>query len=356
MHAIALHHTLPQDWDRLVTASPAGTFYQSSANLELIAGLTAARVRFFTVRHDGRLAGGLAFACADGPLGVVVNSLPYYGSYGEALIAPGAPKGTAEALYGALLDHCRELDALCLTVITSPFSPAAGHAAVGELLHATFTAQRICHATPLPQARGDAPEAYFERIFALVAGRARTAYRKATQLELALGMLETEADATDFSAVHKENIGGKGGLFKHEAFFNMALAFSLDGRAGAQIAVAQKGSAFAGGAVFFAFNRIAEYHTVALRDEFRSSGALNKVIIDKMAAFGQQGAKWMNFGGTWRSQDGVRKFKESFGAVELPYSYHTAFFRGLDTVRGLRPEDILAAYPHTFVIPFSELP
>jgi len=103
------------------------------------------------------------------------------------------------------------------------------------------------------------------------------------------------------------------------------------------------------------FKDTVEYHTTCLREDYRSAGPLNRIVIDKMIKYGMAGFRYWNFGGTWKSQTGVYKFKKSFGAQDHPYFYFTKFFRDLERVKALRPETIVRDYPLCYVVPFSEI-
>lgn len=348
--------TLPEQWDELASSCSWGTFYHCAGNVRLVAEEVPASTTCITATVDGNLVGGLAIAQVDGPLGPVLNSLPYFGSYGDAIIAPQASPQVHQALYEALVEHAHKVDALSLTIITSPFADEAHHAQVEQVLAPDYKDERCCQYVNLPKYNGHAPDEYFDEIFNSVQGRARTAYRKAAKCDFIQGLVESSDEAQTFGNIHRANIEGKGGLFKSADFFQNAFSMQQNGIAGAELAVARdEQGTIAGGAIFFSFNGIAEYHTVCLNDEHRSSGVLNKLIIDKMVEYGQNGIRCFNFGGTWASQTGVRKFKESFGAVAVPYWYFTRFFRDASRVKAMAPEEVLDAYPNTYVIPFSEL-
>jgi hypothetical protein len=302
---------------------------------------------------DGSLDFGLPFAVKEGPLGKVVNCLPFFGSYGDAVARDG--RDAPPELYEALLDHCGEIDALCLTVISSPFAQAGHAARVKDALRPDFVDERNCQTTWLPSPDG-AAESYKDRLFEIFEGRARTAYRKIEKAGMSLEPLSGEKELLEFAGIHKENIGGKGGVFKSETFFRTVFKMADEGRGGAEIRVMKDGGRIAGGVVLFKFGGVVEYHTTCLRPEYRSVGPLNQIIVDKMVEYGLKGFKAWNFGGTWRSQEGVYNFKKSFGAKDHPYFYFTKFFRDLDKVKTMTGPELVEAYPLCFVIPFSELP
>jgi lipid II:glycine glycyltransferase (peptidoglycan interpeptide bridge formation enzyme) len=166
--------------------------------------------------------------------------------------------------------------------------------------------------------------------------------------------LQTEAEQDEFAQIHQQNIGGKKGVFKTGAFFKHVFQMARTGSQ-TEIWAMKDGSRIASAMVLIKFNNIVEYHTTGIRDEYRSLAPMNRLIIDCMAEAGMRGFNEWNFGGTWKTQEGVYLFKRSFGAEDRPYYYDTCFFRDLDLVRKKTQEEIQKAYPLCFVIPFHEL-
>jgi hypothetical protein len=346
----------PPGWDALVESCPWGTFYQAGTNLQVIRSATKANLAFLTARDGaGALAGGLALGTQEGPWGKVVNCLPYFGSYGDAVTAPGAPPEVQRVLYLTLLDHARSIDALCVTVITSPFADGDHHRLVQSAIEPTFVDDRCCQITHLPPAAGSSRQQYLEQVMGVFEGRARTAYRKAVKPGYQLRRAATAQEARAFAEIHRDNIGGKGGVFKTQAFFDTAFELSQARPDQAELAIVLDGSKVVAGTVLFYFRDTVEYHTTCLLESCRSAGPLNQIIVERMVDAGLKGMRFWNFGGTWRSQEGVYNFKKSFGAVDHPYFYFTRFLRDVESVRRRSAAEIVQAYPLSFVIPFSQL-
>jgi hypothetical protein len=88
---IELLREIPSGWDQLVLSCPWGSFCHSAANLFLLGKtVPSLETRFLVMRSsDGSLDFGLPFAVKEGPLGKVVNCLPFFGSYGDAVARDG---------------------------------------------------------------------------------------------------------------------------------------------------------------------------------------------------------------------------------------------------------------------------
>ena len=71
------------------------------------------------------------------------------------------------------------------------------------------------------------------------------------------------------------------------------------------------------GVVIIKYENTIEYFTPVVEEEFRDSQALSALIYDLMENFSMQGFKLWNWGGTWRSQEGVYRFKNRWGAEDM---------------------------------------
>lgn len=60
-----------------------------------------------------------------------------------------------------------------------------------------------------------------------------------------------------------------------------------------------------------------------------------------------------NFGGTWKTQDSVYRFKSRWGAIDLPYYYHINAYRGHETLTALNPKVLRRLFPGFYLFPAS---
>jgi len=344
----------PDDLNSLVSDCPWGSFYHTTYNVEILKAVTPAQIQFITCYHNYEPVGGIAYAVQTGFLGNVVNCLPYFGSYGDALVTGDAPRGTEESVYAKLIKQCSGIDALCLNVITSPFADTLHHEKVKECLSPTFIDKRSCQISCLPEYRGENRENYSEKILSMLQGRARTAYRKIQKSDFEYRRCSTEQEALQFAQIHKANIEAKGGQFKSAEFFLKTFEMSQAKPDNVELAAMFDRGKLIAGIVLFRFNDTVEYHTTCLLDEYRSIGPLNRIIVEKMIDAGMSGYRFWNFGGTWKTQEGVYLFKKSFGAGDRNYYYYTVFFRDVERIKKMSPKEILKGYPFCYVIPFSE--
>ena len=93
-----------------------------------------------------------------------------------------------------------------------------------------------------------------------------------------------------------------------------------------------------------------EYFTPVVKPEFKESQVLSGLIFNVMLDKFQKGFCNWNWGGTWKSQLGVHRFKSRFGAVDRPYRY---FNWTNSQVAKRSPEELLNEYPYWFTRKFD---
>lgn len=329
-------------WDAFLRSRERALFYASLPYRDLLARVLGARPHYL-VALDGDSVCGLlpCFAASHSAWGTVLNSLPYYGSNG-GFITDGRPE-VARALAAAFVELDRGLGCSSSTVITSPFDVDLSVFEQG--LEPSFVDDRIGQVTPLPT---DATE---EVLFALYDDTARRNVRKARKSGVEW-RVDDSADAIAFlHRAHDENIRAIGGLPKSRDFFE-AIPHSIPQRHW-RVYVAELNGEPAAALLVFRFNRTVEYFTPAIVEAYRPMQALALLVHEAMREATADGYRWWNWGGTWKTQLGVYRFKRKWGALDLPYHYYTRLHRP-EILRCSRAE-LLAAFPGFFVVPFDKL-
>ena len=323
------------EWDAFVRSHPAGLLYHSTAFRDLVARLLGCTPRYLVAREGARVVGVLPLMSASGTHGVVLNSLPYYGSNGGVL-ATSAPAG--KALGDAYRDLATAEGIVSATVVENPFDTADGG------YPSTLVDRRIAHITPLPAASDR------DAVLASVEASARRNVRKAEKSGSTV-----ERDPSAFARLHEihaANIGALGGLVKDAAFFELVPQLFEPGR-DFDLWVARKDQVVVAALLVFHFNGVVEYYTPAVDHDHRPDQPLALILAEAMTAAAAAGSRFWNWGGTWLTQESLRRFKLKWGAEEREYRYFTQV--NDDRIFDLDPVEIMAAYPNFFVAPFSAL-
>ena len=338
MRVAPLTRELEPAWRDFLRGREEALFYASLEYRDLLQRILDAEAHYLVAMDGERVCGALpAFAMRHASLGTVLNSLPYYGSNG-GFITDRRPEVVA-ALAKAWLELERELGCAAATMISSPFDDAAL-----DGLKATFRDDRIGQVTSLP---GGGEEA----LFALYDETARRNVRKARKSGVAW-RVEHGAEALAFlHRTHDENMRGIGGLPKSRAFFDTVPAAIP--RDNWRVYVAEHAGERVAALLVFRFNATVEYYTPAIVEAARPLQPLALLVHEAMREAAAEGRKWWNWGGTWKDQVGVYRFKRKWGALDKPYHYYTRLAD--QRLLACSKAELLAAFPGFFVVPFDRL-
>ena len=314
--------------DAFVSAHPEGLIYYTPAFRRYLLAVAGGECRSRIAVEDGELVGVMPVLVKDGPFGSVLNSLPFFGSYGGVLASSAAADSALRAEYDRLA-----AGTAAATWISHPFMNAP------EPRH-DLTDERIAQWTMLP---GDG---------ALPASVEPSARRNVQKAEAAGVTVRESVDALPFlEQTHRENMAAIGGRAKPEAFFSelAAMSYGRDWR----LHVAEHDGAPIAALLTFEAASTVEYVMPAVAEAARSLQPTALILARAMAGAAQRGMTRWNWGGTWLSQDGVYRFKKKWGASERRYRYFITL--GDRSLLRRTAAELSAAYPWYFTLPFDQL-
>lgn len=315
--------------------------------------LPGSRLVVLGAESGGELATAMPlFVHTDPDCGTVVNSLPFFGSHGGALLAPGLaePDEAIRFLLGELEALAEACGAASATVVSNPLAP---HTAVyGAWERCTFTGTRIGQIAPLPDP-APGPEAVREALMTAYHSKTRNMVRKALSSGLTVRVDNGPKALRLLCELHGAAMAAMGSDAAKPWPVFEALAAALAPGAGRDVLLAElDGRAVAALLVLYG-NACAEYFVPATREGFRELQPMTLLVHEAMARAALLGMRRFNFGGTWESQHGVYRFKSRFGARDHPYHHYTML---LDRALLAQPrERLLAAHPWYFTVPFEAL-
>ncbi len=270
----------------------------------------------------------------EGKFGMVVNSLPYYGSNGGIL-------SKSNEAYEVLLNYYNNLikDTSGSTYITNPLQEN-----VKELEYDILD-KRIGQWTFLSY--NDKIE---ENIMNSYDSSARRNVRKAIKENVTV---EIDNSQTSFLyETHYENITSIGGKAKDKRFFELINKY-FEKEKDYNIYIAKLNGEKIGALLLFYYNETVEYFTPVAVSKYRNVQALPLIIYQAMCEATTNGYQWWNWGGTWLTQDGVYKFKNKFGAINKEYKYFIKVNN--ENIYNSTKEELLEEYDNFYVIPFDKL-
>jgi hypothetical protein len=346
--------TLDENWaeryEEFVRSVPGSLFYASDRYRRLLEEFTGGEDHYLlAVNPDGRILAALpGFLSVPGPLGPVLNSLPFFGSHGGVLAADASVADEAfcgiVAEYLALAERCA---AAAANIIGLPDESGERMAAYEHVFRPDLFDSRIGQITLLPASEAELHAALSSRFHLMV----RRAVSKAGRLGVTV--CRTGASGLPFLAeVHTENISALRGVVKPRRFFDLVARHFEDERDYCVYTAYLDGQPIAALLLFY-YNGTVEYFTPAIREAYRSLQPLSLVIFTAMQEAVRMGYRRWNWGGTWHTQDGVYAFKKRWDAHDYPYHYYVRVLR--PELLACRPQDLTDSYPYYYSVPFSAL-
>lgn len=284
--------------------------------------------------------------------GVVLNSLPFYGSHGGVILRKGVEEDQARQTRNRLLDQlmqeCSKLHVALSTIITSPFE--RGLADYKRGLSPRYVQDRIAQMVALHPGGQESD---------LVAGfesRCRRSIRKAVRSKISVRVMQEDEPSLIYRIyeMHTENMRRTGAPVKPKIFFERIHDF-FDLHQDYEIYVAECQNQTIAALLVFYFNGVAEYFVPAVDVEHRQLNPMHMILVSAMVDASRRGMSIWNFGGTHQVMDGVYLFKRSFGARDYRYYYLTSAFSDLSRFIDLKPSKIGSIYTWFYVLPYSEL-
>lgn len=343
-----------EEYEKLVRASRNGMLYHSIQWKRLLESFTGAKPVYMVARKGGEIVGALPTFLKENPrYGNILNSLPFYGSNGGPVVSPRLPKEERRQVKMDLLsafnrvateNHC-----VTSTLITSVFENDIFM--YDRVLRPEFVDNRIEQITVFKPPIVDIEK---EILYRTVDKRCRVAIRKAQRSGITTEVAEDLRDLHTFYEMHEKSIVNKHGIYKPIGFFELAFKI-LKQNESFRLLFAKKDGEIIGGLLLFYYKNMVEYYTPCFKLETSELQPLSLLIFEGMKDAIKNGYTMWNFGGTWHSQQGVLRFKRSWGPQQTSYYYYINSYGEIDSIRTLPAQTLLSEYQWFYVIPFNVL-
>jgi hypothetical protein len=320
-------------YESFVRSRPDALFYHSLVYRDLLVELLGCEQLYVAAWEGDVLSGVLPLLAAQGTSGRILNSLPYYGSNGDVLAVSAEAEAALVAAYSRLAEAPETLAA---TVVPNPFRT---HATDGY--PSDVNERRLAHVTPLESV---------EDLWGRVEPSARRNVRRARRI----GIEATRDDEAlpRLHQLHDENIRALGGLPKERRFFELVQRKLRAGDHYRVWVALQQGEVVAA-LLNFELGRTIEYFTPAISHRHRADQPLALVLAAALEDAIERGLTRWNWGGTWLSQESLRRFKLKWGAEEQSYTYSVKL--NDRSLLRRRPDAIMAEFPGFYVVPYTAL-
>jgi len=272
----------------------------------------------------------------DGDIGRVYNSLPFYGSNGGIIAIDDEVRNIIVDYYYKLL---AEPNVAIGMVSTNPLSQVKK-----DILNCDIVEDRNCQVTTISGISSS------DELMTKFHYKTRNMIRKSEKMGVSF---EVDNTAMPFLYnTHRLNMEAIGGIAKPKIFFDNIDKIYKPG-VDYKIWVAKLDSKPISAILLFYYKNIIEYYTPVVDAEFRNLQSNSFLIYQAMLDGTLNGYKYWNWGGTWKSQTNLYRFKSRFGAKDHSYKYYINVVNK-DVFKSTKSL-LLDKYSYFFTIPFDKI-
>jgi len=329
----------PEEYNELMNCN-SSTFYQSSKHLKFLEQILQVNAEFIVARENNELIGVMPIFCKKSKLGTVINSLPFFGSYGGIISKKMEVK---KNILNFINEYNRKNNILASVIISNPFESSEIYDKHYEFVDRV---ERIIQCVNLNNNSEKNVWEKFEQ-------RVRRSIRKAEKNLVTIEYSEpTKEIVEDFYNYHVENISAKHGSIKPKEFFtcvkeNFANSKDYD------ILTAKYESKPIAYLLVFYFKSHTEYYMPAYDIQNSNLQGSSLLIWESIKKSLAMNMKYYNFGGTHRIQDSVYNFKKGWGTNDFNYNYY--IYSDLDRLEEIGKEDLKRNFKNFYVYNYNKI-
>ena len=314
-------------------------FYAQRAYIDTVSRAISCQEETLMYEDKGEIKGVFPLLSKDGSLGKVYNSLPFYGSHGGAVTRSSE---IAQRLYNHVLaPSFGDGDKALMMVSENPFLPIGPTINLPKNL---IIEDRIIQVTPLDKLSNE------EDLMSLFHYKTRNMVRKSLKVDFKL--IESEDLFDPMYKLHVQNMEAIGGTAKPQSFYNSIQKNYEFGKDYKLIGAEHEGK-LAGVLLLFYHNGVVDYHTPTINVEYRNLQPNSFLIFQSMLDAIKNGYSSWNWGGTWKTQESLYRFKNRWGANDLSYRYLIEMAN--EDIFKSDSSTLLKEYPSFFTVPFDML-
>lgn len=329
----------PKEYDKLIN-DISSTFYQSSKHLKFLEQILQVNAKFIVAKENNELIGVMPIFCKESKLGTVVNSLPFFGSYGGVISEKMEAK---KNILDFLNKYNKEKDILASVIISNPFESPDIYDKYYKFIDKV---ERIIQCVNLKNNLEKNLWKNFEQ-------RVRRSIRKAKKNLVTIEYSEPSKEIlADFYDHHVENISAKNGSIKPKEFFtcvkeNFKINEDYD------ILTAKYESKAIAYLLVFYFKSYTEYYMPAYDVQKSNLQGTSLLIWESIKKSLTKNIEYYNFGGTHRIQDSLYNFKKGWMTNDFHYNYY--IYSDLDRLEEIGKEDLKTNFKNFYVYNYNKI-
>lgn len=329
------------EYEEFLKKNAESSFYHSLKYLEFLKEVLNSKPFFITVRENNNLTGVLPFFEKNSSLGKVINSLPFFGSYGGFV---SNELSVQKKILKTLNDFNIENDTLSSVIIQNPFSTY--NKIYKEHYKFNLVENRRVQCIDLEKKDEESIWNSFEQ-------RVRRAVRKAKKNNVKVQkLIPNEEGMSNFFQMHKKEMESKNGRIKPPEFFKH-LKNSFIPNENYDIFCASIDEKDIAYLLVFYFNLNVEYYMPAYDSNFKHLQATSLLLWESIKTAIKKKIRYYNFGGTLKNQPELYLYKRGWSAAEFGYNYY--IFGNLEKAKKAGLEEIKKNYPYFYVFSYEQI-
>lgn len=326
--------------------------YYSQDYLHHVAELTESRLHTFCI--DSFF---INFFVKEGANHRVINSSPFYGSHGGFYkLFEDENLMSEKCSMESLVKWLTEKDVTSLTIVENPYASKDEIQKNKELLNIIKTKQYISYdiIKRFSSVRWTDKTKDVDDLMAGYHSKTRNCLRKYLKSSAEIKTYDMTSQGYDdviywLANEHNKGIQAKNGVAKPLSYFQNLKKYYEKNRIEIKISYLD-GELIAGLLNFKTCNQV-EYWTPVTTDLGKVNNAIYGLIHDTLKDITGKDGAFLNFGGSWDTQNDLQRFKLRFGSEVKEYRYHC--FIQSNSILKMSPDEILKLYPNFFVRKFN---
>jgi len=285
------------------------TFYQSKKHLRFLEKLLKIKTEFIIATEKKKMIGVIPFFRKKTKFGIVINSLPFFGSYGGVISENIEAK---KNIINFLNEYNKENDILSSVIVANPFDSAEIYEKYYEYKEKEQKRIQCLRVNKISE----------DRLWNNFEQRVRRSIRKAEKnlVSVECSTLDNK-QLDDFYKTHVENISSKNGATKPREFFKILKESFVVGEDYDVLTAIYDSESIAYLLVFY-FKSFTEYYMPAYNVEKSNLQGTSLLIWESIKKSLTNNMKYYNFGGTNMGQKSLYNFKKGWGTDDFNYNYY----------------------------------
>ncbi len=336
---IEYRECIDDNYDKIIEKTNCTTFFHSLKHIRFLEDILQLSANCIIATENNNTIGVLPFFSKKTKYGTVINSLPFFGSYGGVISSDYEISKNILENFNIFL---QESDLLSSVIITNPF--------VDSIIYDKFyvhnhVEQRLTQCTNLNLNK--------EQLWKSLEKRVRWSINKSKNNDVVISTIDSNPKFIEhFYQLHKNSMYAKNGKPKPRTIFssiqkNFKQHFDYD------IFTATKNDIQIGYLLVFYFNEFTEYYMPAYDPEYRDLQSTSHMIWESMLKSLDLNKKNFNFGGTWIGQKDLYRFKRGWNSKDFHYNYYINC--NIDRLKNLDIEIFPKLFQDFYVCPYDLL-